>query len=90
MGFDVGVMNVEYLERPRGIVYEFIVELAISAGCSGEGNAFGFFSKGEMEERMASFLEGNAASQEQVKELEQWVESLPWSSYGGITLSFNW
>jgi len=89
MGFDVGVMNVEYLERPRGIVYEFIVELAISAGCSGEGNAFGFFSRDEMKEYAEDFLKDKAASQEQINEVEQWIEGLPWDD-GNITLTFNW
>jgi len=55
MGFDVGKVTIEYLPRPRGMAYEFIKQLACEASCVGEGNAFGFYLRDEMEERAKEF-----------------------------------
>jgi hypothetical protein len=90
MGLDVGVVSIEYLERPQGAAYEFIQHLAAVASCIGEGNAFGFYLREEMEEEAKGFLARMEASPEQVAEIEKWIEKLPWDESGYLTLAFNW
>ena len=45
MGLDIGIISIEYLERPSGIAYEFAWELAVEASAFGymygEGNNWG-------------------------------------------------
>jgi hypothetical protein len=87
MGLDVGKVEIEYLPRPAGLAYEFVTQLACEASCIGEGNAFGFYLRSEMEERAKEFAEGNPLS-EQI--LMDWIDSLPWGEDGYLTLTFNW
>ncbi len=90
MGFDVGAVNIEYLERPKGAAYEFIKHLAGNASCVGEGNAFTFYLRSEMETEAAEFLSSMNAGKEQMVEIEEWMKKLPWDDDGCLALTFNW
>jgi len=90
MGFDVGTVSIKYLERPPGIAYEFIKHLAENSSCVGEGNAFGFYLRSELEEEAREFLTRMNASPEQFGEIEKWMNSLPWDDDGYLALTFNW
>jgi len=87
MGLDVGKVDIEYLLRPGGIAYEFAKELACEASCVGDGNAFGFYLRDEMEERAKEFAEDRGVSD---KELMDWIATLPWDEDNYLTLTFNW
>jgi len=87
MGLDVGKVNIEYLPRPAGIAYEFAKQLACEASCVGDGNAFGFYLRDEMEERAREFAEDKGASE---RELMDWIATLPWDEDNYLTLTFNW
>ena len=90
MGFDVGVVSIEYLPRPQGSAYEFVKQLACEASCVGDGNAFGFYLREEMEARANDFLQGQETMQQQADEVFNWIASLPWDEDGYLTLTFNW
>jgi hypothetical protein len=87
MGFDVGKVEIEYLPRPQELAYEFVKELADEASCVGEGNAFGFYLRGEMEARAKEFAKGNELAE---AVLMDWIATLPWDEDGYLTLTFNW
>jgi hypothetical protein len=87
MGFDVGKVTIEYLPRPAGLAYEFITELAGEASCVGDGNAFGFYLRSEMEERAKEFAKGNVLAEEILKD---WIATLPWDENNYLVLTFNW
>jgi len=87
MGLDIGKVDIEYLPRPTGIAYEFAKELACEASCVGDGNAFGFYLREEMEERATEFAEDKEVSD---KELMDWIATLPWDEDNYVTLTFNW
>ncbi len=87
MGMDVGKVSIEYLDRPQGLAYEFIKELACEASCVGDGNAFGFYLRSDMERKAKEFAKGNELA-EQI--LMDWIASLPWGEDGYLTLTFNW
>ena len=87
MGMDVGKVSIENLPRPQGLAYEFINELACEASCAGDGNAFGFYLRDEMEGRAKEFAKSNELA-EQI--LRDWIASLPWDEDGYLVLNFNW
>ena len=87
MGLDVGKVEIEYLPRPEGLAKEFAWELAGEASCGGDGNAFGFYLRSEMEERAKAFAQGNILAEEILKD---WIADLPWDESGYLTLTFNW
>ena len=93
MGLDIGIMSVEYLERPRGITYEFAWGLAAEANIrgymGGGSNSWGPFTKGEVRLMLDGFAERRDLTQDQIVEVQAWVESLPWEG-DGIELHFNW
>ena len=90
MATDVGKVNIEYLERPTGIAYKFMKHLAENANCVGDGNAFGFYLRKEVEQEAKDFVSRANASPDQAAEVNQWVESLPWDDTGYLALTFNW
>ena len=93
MGLDIGIISIEYLERPRGIAYEFAWELAVEASVGGymygEGNNWGALSKGQVSGLIDTFAQQKALTREQTTEIRSWVESLPWDG-DDIELHFNW
>ena len=93
MGLDIGIITTHYLERPRGIAYQFAWELAAEASTSGymhgDDNSYGPFTKRQIRRLLATFAEQKALNQEQTAEIQSWVNSLPWDG-NNIELHFNW
>ena len=93
MGLDIGIMSIQYLERPLGITYRFAWELAHEASVygtmSGEGNSLGSFTKPQIGHVLYEFADNQNFTDEQISEVWAWVESLPWDG-DGIVLHFNW
>jgi hypothetical protein len=85
MGLDVGKVTIEHLPRPAGLANDFAWHLAEKASCSGEGNAFGFYRRSELEEQAKTF-----ASELGLDEIKEWIGSLPWGKSGYLILTFNW
>ena len=86
MGFDLWKVNLEILPRPTGKAYDFMAALATDAICVGEGNAFGWYDREEMEQEARDF----AATMTELKEILDWIATLPWDDTGNLNLHFNW
>lgn len=85
MGLDIGIMNVEYLERPGGVVYDFACEMAargaFDAYMFGEGNSWIPFTQRQVLRMLDAFTrERNLSSAEQLK-VRSWIELLPWTGW---------
>ena len=93
MGLDIGIISIEYLERPSDIAYEFAWELAVEASTGGymygEGNNWGPFTRRRVRRLLESFSQQRSLTQEQTAEIQSWVDSLPWDG-DDIELHFNW
>jgi len=87
MGLDVGKVTIEYLPRPGELAKAFAWHLASEASCWSDGNAFGFYFRGEMEKEAKEFAQGDILAEEILKD---WIESLPWDEKGYLVLTFNW
>ena len=98
MGLDVGKISSEYLPRPGGAAYAFIKELVAEASCVGDGNAFGFYFRDDMERRAEEFaqdelhLPGMATQEVEANKevIMSWIASLPWDEDSYLVLTFNW
>lgn len=93
MGLDIGIISMQFLERPRGIAYEFAWELAAEANAfgymGGPDNSYGPFTRRRVRRMLRNFAERKSLSQEQTAEIESWIDSLPWDG-DDIELHFNW
>jgi hypothetical protein len=87
MGLDVGKVTIEYLPRPEGLAKAFAWHLASEASCVGDGNAFGFYFRSEMEKEAKEFAQDNVLAEEILKD---WLTTLPWDESGYLVLTFNW
>lgn len=99
------VKQEELLTRPVGVVRDFCFDLAANdANMIGEGNAELWLNKDELTEKAKEFAsdwarsEGekagpgvavSAIEENAVKELIDWIGSLPWDD-DEITLHLNW
>ncbi len=99
MGLDVGIITIQYLERPHGVAYEFAWELAYEASANGymagEGNNWGTFTQRQVLRMLDDFAEREGLGSTAKSDILAWVRSLPWDwwndYHGGIIeLHFNW
>lgn len=106
MGLDIGIMRVEYLERPGGIVYEFAEHMAVEgvdgAYMWGEGHSWIPFTQRHALRMLDDFSRERGLSPQEQEEVRAWLESLPWlgegwrgaltpdDDGGAIELHFNW
>ena len=94
MGLDIGIISIQYLDRPRGNAYNFALEMAVEASVHGymrgEGNNWGYFSKDEVRGLLDVFAVSQGLRQEEKVGVWGWVESLPWLPGDFIELHFNW
>ena len=94
MGLDIGIISIQYLERPSGHSYRFMWEMAIEASVagymSGDGNNWGYFYKHEVRELLDAFAKREGLSSEDEQTVWAWVESLQWMDNDLIELHFNW
>ncbi len=85
MGLDIGIITIQYLERPRGMAYEFAWELAVEASVGGymhgEGNNWGAFTQRQVLEMLEEFAETRRLDASAKREVLAWVESLPWDGW---------
>ena len=82
MGLDIGIMKVEYLARPKGVVYDFACEMAaegaVDAYMFGEGNSWIPFTQRHVLRMLDEFTRERGLSPIERLEVRSWVESLPW------------
>ena len=82
MGLDIGIMKVEYLPRPRGVVYDFAREMAaegaFDAYMFGEGNSWIPFTQRQVLRMLDKFASERGLSPQERLEIRAWLVSLPW------------
>ena len=94
MGLDVGIVKINYLERPDQPVCDFLWNVAtfpIDAdwGGSWESNVFVEFFRETLEERAEEYTEEQSLDQDDSAKLMAWVKGLPWDE-DSIMLHLNW
>ena len=94
MGLDVGVVKIEYLDRPREPVYGFLWSLAdqfsdFEWGEVWEGNAFIELTELNMLTRAAIYATEHNLTAQETYDLENWIKTLPWSG-DLIMLHLGW
>ena len=86
MGLDIGIMKIEYLERPGGLVYEFAEHLAVEgapdAYMFGEGNSWIPFTQRQVLRMLDEFTRERGLSPQERLEVRSWLASLPWEGDG--------
>ena len=82
MGLDIGIMQVEYLERPGGVVYDFawhlVQEGADDAYMFGEGGSWIPFTQRQVLRLLDEFTRERRLSPYERLEVRSWLASLPW------------
>ena len=82
MGMDIGIISINYLQRPRGVVYEFAqhmaAEGAFNAYMFGEGGSWIPFSLRQTLRLLADYAREHNLSKAQREEIRRWLATLPW------------
>lgn len=93
MGLDIGVVKIEYLERPGQPMYGFMQDLMANPGigtdmdlfdddsvweAGGEGNAFYEIERDQLLRRADGWAVKNHIDAADRARLLQWVDDLPW------------
>ena len=83
MGLDVGVVDIEYLERPRAAVYRFLCHLAENAWeadwCGGTGEeTFVQYVRDTLLEQANEFASRDAPTESERDGIRAWIDGLPW------------
>ena len=96
MGADIGVVTIEYLERPDEPIYGFIQEIPSLLDCDNrswsgawEGN---FFLQTDRQRLLAAsryYASRRHLSTHEREELTEWVNELPWKG-DIVMLHLDW
>lgn len=94
MGLDVGVVSINYLERPIGVIYRFLWYLNHNAEeadwlTGSEGSTFIELTDDTMDEQVRRFQSQNKLSPSDLEGVRRWIDALPWKN-GVIMLHFGW
>ena len=97
MGMDVWVVKMEHVDSPKGLVKDFLFQLAVDIdsydgwGGGWMGNVFLEVFKGDLEGRAWDYAAEKRLSQEDRATLVSWVNGLPWKEgEDDLTLTLNW
>jgi len=90
MGLDVGVIKkIEHLEQPSDTVKNFANEIINDdrvCTCAGFGGALVFAFKDQLQKRAGEYTN----TMQELHEITEWLDSLPWDKDDYIRLYFNW
>ena len=94
MGLDVGVVRIEYLDRPDKPTYDFVDSLYKNAdelewSVIDDGQVFVQTSRETLMERASAFASENSVAQSDVEGIQRWIESLPWRG-SMLMLHLSW
>jgi hypothetical protein len=85
MGLDIGIISINYLERPTGIAYDFAWEMAEEASAHGymhgEGNNWAAFTQRRVLRLLDRFVRSHGLSDSDKAEILTWLQSLPWDGW---------
>ena len=94
MGLDIGVVKIQYLDRPSDSVYDFLQYLTAEAveaewNVSGEGNSFVELYYSTMVAKVAEFIKERNLHARDTDSLLGWIRNLPWDG-NTIMLHLSW
>ena len=96
MGMDVWVVKMEHIDSPKGLVKDFLFQLAINVdwdddvwGGGWNGNVLFEAFRDDLERKAREYASEKSLSQEDMAILVSWVRNLPWER-DDITLTLNW
>ena len=94
MGLDVGVVRIQYLDRPSDTVYDFLQYLAVEPedaewNVTGDGNSFVELYYSTMISKVAEFMKERNLPARDTDGLLGWIRNLPWDS-NTIMLHLSW
>ena len=94
MGLDIGVVKLDYLERPENTAYDFARHLAARSdeaewSVFAEGNIFVELTRDTMTSLMNGYVSDKKLDQEDAETVGKWIDALPWRDHV-ITLHLNW
>ena len=88
MGLDVGVVTIEYLERPGQPMYGFLQDLVVDPGMgwedddtwggSWDNNGLYEFNRVGLRKRANNWANNKRLGQAEKVKLRRWINSLPW------------
>lgn len=85
IGLDIGIIQITYLERPRGQAYRFAWNMAIDgagdAYMHGGGNSWIPFTQRQVLVMVEEFAMDKALTGAEKQEILEWVRSLPWNGW---------
>ena len=90
MGLDVTRVSMEYLARPSGAAYDFAYALVDDCEVTGDGHAFGWFLREQLEERARQYVRSRSIDRAGQQSIDDWIGSLPYDSTDYIVLGFDW
>ena len=94
MGLDIGVVSINYWDRPIGATYDFLWYLNVHAEeadwiTGGEGSTFIEITRETMDEHVQKFQSENILCQNAFERIQRWIAALPWKG-DVIMLQFGW
>ncbi len=91
MGLDIGVVNINYLDRPIGTTYDFLWYLNVNAEEADwiTGAERSTFIRETMDKQVRRFQSENKLAQNALDRIQRWIAALPWKGEV-IMLHFGW
>ena len=94
MGLDVGVVQIDYLDRPGKAAYDLLCHLNDNAdeadwSASSAGNTFVEYTRDTLLERANEFASTNRLTRSEKDGLRSWTDGLPWKD-DVIMLHLTW
>ena len=97
MGMDVWVVKMERVDSPKGLVRDFLFQMAVDIdsydgwGGGWLGNVFLEVFKGDLEGMARDYAAEKGLPHEDMATLVSWVNNLPWKEEeDDLTLTLNW
>ena len=81
MGLDVGVVQIEYLDRPDKPTYDFAWHLNINeddADWNSSSSTFVEYTRENLLQQLDRYISENRLPQNDIERLRSWVDGLPW------------
>ena len=94
MGLDIGVVKIDYLDRPSGAAYRFAWHLAgewddqtweVYSGA----NVFAEYDHDHLTNRAQRFIASERLDSAEAHQVMSWVRNLPWRG-STVMLHLNW
>ena len=94
MGLDVGVVQIDYLDRPEKATYDLLCHLndnADEAGwtASSAGNTFVEYTRDALLAQANEFASKNKLTESEREGLRSWLDGLPWKD-DVVMLHLTW